>query len=36
MNRSKTPVRDYEKLAAQFNPVKFDADGWVQLAQEPA
>ena len=34
MNRSKIPVRDYEKLAAQFNPVKFDADGWVQLAQD--
>jgi alpha-L-fucosidase len=34
MNRSKIPVRDYEKLASQFNPVKFDADGWVQLAQD--
>jgi alpha-L-fucosidase len=34
MNRSKIPVREYEKLAAQFNPVKFDADGWVQLAQD--
>jgi len=34
MNRSKIPVREYEKLAGQFNPVKFDADAWVQLAQD--
>jgi alpha-L-fucosidase len=34
MNRSKVPVRDYEKLASQFNPVKFDPDAWVQLAQD--
>jgi len=34
MNRSKIPVRDYEKLAAQFNPVKFNPDAWVQLAQD--
>src|SRR6476660_2714567 len=34
MNRSKIPVRDYEKLASQFNPVKFDPDAWVQLAQD--
>ncbi len=27
MNRAKIPVRDYEKLAPQFNPVKFNADG---------
>jgi alpha-L-fucosidase len=26
------PVRDYEKLAEQFNPVKFDAEEWVKLA----
>src|SRR3954462_7346011 len=32
MNRSKIPVRDYEKLAMQFNPVKFHPDDWVQLA----
>ena len=25
MNRFQIPVREYEKLAAQFNPVKFDA-----------
>jgi alpha-L-fucosidase len=34
MNRSQIPVRDYERLAARFNPVKFDADAWVQLAQD--
>jgi alpha-L-fucosidase len=34
MNRSQIPVREYEALAAQFNPGKFDADAWVQLAQD--
>ena len=34
MNRAKIPVREYETLASQFNPVKFDADAWVQLAQD--
>ena len=34
MNRAKIPVREYEALASQFNPVKFDADAWVQLAQD--
>jgi alpha-L-fucosidase len=34
MNRARVPVREYEALAAQFNPVKFDADAWVQLAQD--
>src|SRR5947199_76420 len=34
MNRCQVPVKEYEKLAAQFNPVKFDADAWVQLAQD--
>lgn len=34
MNRSQIPVREYEKLASQFNPVKFNADEWVQLAQD--
>jgi alpha-L-fucosidase len=32
MNRAKIPVKEYEQLAAQFNPVKFNADQWVQLA----
>jgi alpha-L-fucosidase len=34
MNRARIPVREYEQLAKQFNPVKFDADAWVQLAQD--
>ena len=32
MNRAKIPVKEYERLAAQFNPVKFDAERWAQLA----
>ena len=28
------PVNEYEKLAAQFDPVKFDAGEWVQLAKD--
>src|SRR5205807_397883 len=32
MNRAKIPVKEYEQLAGQFNPVKFDADAWAQLA----
>jgi alpha-L-fucosidase len=34
MNRARIPVREYETLATEFNPVKFDADAWVQLAQD--
>jgi alpha-L-fucosidase len=34
MNRCKVPVGEYEGLTKQFNPVKFDADAWVQLAQD--
>ena len=34
MNRAKIPVTDYEKLARQWNPTQFNADGWVQLAQD--
>jgi alpha-L-fucosidase len=34
MNRAKIPVREYEQLAKQFNPVKFNADEWVQLAKD--
>ena len=34
MNRSKIPVAEYETLAQQFNPVRFDAEAWVQLAQD--
>ncbi|MCU0917623.1 MAG: alpha-L-fucosidase, partial [Planctomycetes bacterium] len=32
MNRAKIPVKEYEQLAAQFNPTKFNADAWAQLA----
>ncbi len=32
MNRAKIPVPEYAALAKQFNPVKFDAEAWVQLA----
>ena len=34
MNRARIPVKEYEQLAAEFNPVKFDADAWVQLAHD--
>ncbi len=34
MNRGKIPVKEYEPLAAQFNPVKFNAEEWVQMAQD--
>jgi Alpha-L-fucosidase len=34
MKRATIPVGEYEKLASDFNPVKFDADAWAQLAQD--
>jgi alpha-L-fucosidase len=34
MNRAQIPVREYEPLASRFNPVKFNPDEWVQLAQD--
>jgi alpha-L-fucosidase len=34
MNRARIPVREYEQLASRFNPVKFDAAAWVQLAKD--
>ena len=33
MERAKIPVSEYEPLAKQFNPVKFDAKEWVQIAK---
>src|SRR5687767_3095086 len=33
MNRAKIPVKEYEQLAPQFNPVKFDAEEIVRLAK---
>ncbi|MEI6107157.1 MAG: alpha-L-fucosidase [Opitutae bacterium] len=32
MHRMKIPVTEYAQLATQFNPVKFDAEAWAQLA----
>ncbi len=34
MNHAQIPVTEYEQLAKQFNPVKFDAEEWVQMAQD--
>jgi alpha-L-fucosidase len=34
MYRARVPVREYERLAKQFNPVKFDAEAWVRLAKD--
>jgi len=34
MAHADIPVEDYEKLAPQFNPVKFDADQWAKLAAD--
>jgi len=34
MNRCQVPVKEYEQLAKQFNPIKYDPDAWVQLAQD--
>jgi len=33
MKRAEIPVAEYEQLAAQFNPVKFDAAEWVSIAK---
>ncbi len=33
MYRARIPVAEYEQLAGQFNPVKFDAAEWVSLAK---
>src|SRR5262244_4614532 len=34
MFRSRVPVKEYERLASRFNPVKFNADEWVKLAKD--
>jgi alpha-L-fucosidase len=34
MFRAPIPVREYEKLAARFNPLKYNADQWVKLAKD--
>ena len=33
MKRAQIPVAEYEQLAKQFNPVKFDAAEWVSIAR---
>lgn len=33
MYNAKIPVEEYEQLAKQFNPVRFDAEEWVSLAE---
>jgi alpha-L-fucosidase len=32
MHNARIPVKEYEQLAKQFNPAKFNADEWAQLA----
>ncbi len=34
MNHARIPVKEYERLAGGFDPIKFDADAWVKLAQD--
>src|SRR5689334_24224833 len=34
MNRAKIPVKEYEQLAKQFNPTKFNAEAWAQMAED--
>src|SRR5262245_15056821 len=34
MNRAQIPVKEYERLAGRFNPVKFNAEEWVKLAED--
>jgi alpha-L-fucosidase len=34
MNRARIPVREYEQLAKQFNPVRYNAEEWVRLAKD--
>ncbi|MRR38290.1 hypothetical protein EG829_27305, partial [bacterium] len=34
LEETKMPVSQYEKYAAEFNPVKFDAAAWVRMAKD--
>ncbi|MFW6308816.1 MAG: alpha-L-fucosidase [bacterium] len=34
MHHAQIPVKEYEKLAREFNPVNFNADNWVRLADK--
>src|SRR5262249_8476661 len=34
MRHLQIPIAEYEKIAAEFNPAKFNADEWVRIAQD--
>jgi alpha-L-fucosidase len=34
MKVAQIPVKEYEQLAAQFNPIRFDAAEWVKIAKD--
>lgn len=34
MANADIPVKDYEKIAGQFNPIQFNPDEWVRLAKD--
>ena len=34
MHHLQIPIKEYEQFAGQFNPVKYDADQWVQIAKQ--
>jgi alpha-L-fucosidase len=34
MKRAEVPVKEYEQLAGQFNPTKFNAEAWAQMAED--
>jgi alpha-L-fucosidase len=34
MAHARIPVKEYEQLAQQFNPIDFNAEQWVQIAQD--
>ena len=34
MNHAKIPMAEYHQFAKEFNPVKFNADGWVKMAKD--
>src|SRR6056297_1364532 len=34
MQKMQIPVEEYRKMASTFNPVEFDAEGWVSLAKQ--
>ncbi len=34
MRNARIPIPEYEELAAQFNPVRFDAEEWAEVARQ--